>query len=87
MKHLQIIYRFLELPTIQVGVYLEVQRAVCEAVRDLCKKINQLLLLQTLYETKTCDNLLEPDDSNDIICNSPISRIPSYGRLKSFECK
>ncbi|CAH1153732.1 unnamed protein product [Phaedon cochleariae] len=76
--------RFLELPTIQVGVYLEVQRAVCEAVRDLCKKVNQLLLLQTLYETKTCGSLLELDDSSDF-SNSPISRNPSYSRLKSME--
>nr|XP_023016879.1 KICSTOR complex protein SZT2-like [Leptinotarsa decemlineata] len=76
--------RFLELPTIQVRVYLEVQRAMRQAVKDLCKKVNQLLLLQTLYETKICDPLLEPDDNNDI-CNSPISRIPSFSRLKSFE--
>ncbi|CAG9828371.1 unnamed protein product [Diabrotica balteata] len=76
--------RFIELPTVQVRIYLEVQRAVCEAVRDLCKKINQLLLLQTLYETRTCDALLEPDDSNDM-CNSPISRIPSFGRMKSYD--
>ncbi|CAG9855485.1 unnamed protein product [Phyllotreta striolata] len=75
--------RFLELKTIQVEVYLEVQRAVCEAVRDLCKKINQLLLLQTLYDSKSCDPLLEPDDKD--ICNSPISRNPSYRRMKSID--
>ncbi|KAG5885699.1 hypothetical protein JTB14_002313 [Gonioctena quinquepunctata] len=75
--------RFLELSTIQVGVYLEVQRAMREAVKDLCKKVNQLLLLQTLCETKICDVLLEPDDTD--ICNSPISRIPSYSRLKTIE--
>ncbi|XP_056646993.1 KICSTOR complex protein SZT2-like isoform X1 [Diorhabda sublineata] len=76
--------RFMELSTIQVGIYLEVQRTMCEAVRNLCKRINQLLLLQTLYETKNCDPLLEPDDSNDI-CNSPISRNASFARLKSYD--
>ncbi|VEN57127.1 unnamed protein product, partial [Callosobruchus maculatus] len=75
--------RFLELPTYRVGVYIEVQRAVREAVRDLCKRVNQLLLLQSLYDTKSCDALLEPDDCND--CNSPISRNASFARLKALE--
>ncbi|KAJ8945629.1 hypothetical protein NQ314_009160 [Rhamnusium bicolor] len=60
--------------------------AVCEAVRGLCKKVNQLLLLQSLYETKTCDQLLEPDDNcrNDV-CNSPISRNVTYCRLRGMD--
>nr|CAH7745694.1 unnamed protein product [Callosobruchus chinensis] len=57
--------RFVELPTYRVEVYIGVQRAVREAVRDLCKRVNQLLLLQSLYDTKSCDPLLEPDDNND----------------------
>ncbi|XP_018578793.1 KICSTOR complex protein SZT2 isoform X1 [Anoplophora glabripennis] len=78
--------RFLELPTNHVGVYLEIQRDVCEAVRDLCKKVNQLLLLQSLYETRTCDSLLESDDNwHSDVCSSPISRNTSYCRLKSMD--
>ncbi|CAH1982611.1 unnamed protein product [Acanthoscelides obtectus] len=75
--------RFLELPTYRVGVYIEVQRAVRESVRDLCKRVNQLLLLQSLYDTKTCDSLLEPDDCSE--CNSPISRSASFARLKGLD--
>lgn len=71
-----------------MGVYLEVQRDVCEAVRDLCKKVNQLLLLQSLYETRTCDSLLEPDDNwHSDVCTSPMSRNTSYCRLKSMDGK
>lgn len=74
----------MDLPSVHVDNYIKVQRAMCESVKDLCKRVNQLLLLQSLYETKTCDPLLEPDDSNDI-CNSPISRNASFSRLRSLE--
>lgn len=74
----------MDLPSLHVDKYIQVHRAVCESVKDLCKRVNQLLLLQSLYETKTCDPLLEPDDSNDI-CNSPISRNASFTRMRSFE--
>ncbi|KAJ8923504.1 hypothetical protein NQ315_010082 [Exocentrus adspersus] len=78
--------RFLELPTAHVSLYLDIQRDVCEAVRYLCKQVNQLLLLQSLYETRICDSLLEPDDNwHSDICSSPISRNTSYCRLKSMD--
>ncbi|CAH0562057.1 unnamed protein product [Brassicogethes aeneus] len=77
--------RFLEMQTLHVGEYLDKQRAISDAIKALCKKVNQLVLLQNLYESKTCDPLLEPDDSCSETCNSPISRNPSYVRLKSME--
>ncbi|XP_048517774.1 KICSTOR complex protein SZT2 isoform X3 [Dendroctonus ponderosae] len=66
--------RFVELNITQVDAYCEVQRAVCDAVADLCKRVNQLLLLQSLYKSKTCEPLLEPDDfSHTDIQNAKIS--------------
>lgn len=72
-----------------VNDYIKVQKRVSEEVRNLCKKVNQLLLLQSLYETKMCDPLLEPDDScmerQSEVNYSPMSRNTSYSRLKSME--
>lgn len=81
-------FRFLELPTPKVGIYLEVQRAVRDAIRDICKRVNQALLLQTLCENKICDSLLEPDDNfkdwkSEFVSSSP--RTSAYNRLKSVE--
>lgn len=80
--------RFLELPTPKVGIYLEIQRAVRDAIRDLCKRVNQALLLQMLCESKICNSLLEPDDDykdwhSEFISSSP--RASSFNRLKSVE--
>lgn len=81
--------RFLELQTTLVATYIGVQRAVSDAVRDLCKRVNQSLLLQTLYETRTCDHLLEPEDSFKdwhVDGNAPnIIRNSSFSRLKSMD--
>lgn len=83
--------RFLELRTTLVASYLGIQRAVTDAIRDLCKKVNQSLLLQSLYDTRSCDPLLEPEDSfNDWhIDGGPpnIIRSASFSRLKSMEGK
>lgn len=76
----------MDLPSLHVDDYIKIQKGMCESVRNLCKRVNQLLLLQSLYETRTCDPLLEADDSNDI-CSSPISRNASYSRLRSMEGK
>ncbi|XP_008200755.1 KICSTOR complex protein SZT2 isoform X3 [Tribolium castaneum] len=81
--------RFLELAATQVLNYLEVQRMLSDEIRELCKKVNQSLLLQSLYETRICDSLLEPDDNPKdwpaSICSSPISRNSSYHRLRSMD--
>ncbi|RZC33025.1 SZT2-like, partial [Asbolus verrucosus] len=81
--------RFLELTTIHVNAYLEVQRIISDEIRELCKKVNQSLLLQSLDETRICDALLEPDDNpkdwHGNMCSSPMSRNSSYLRLRSME--
>jgi hypothetical protein len=81
--------RFLELATPHVNSYLEVQKLISEEIRELCKRVNQSLLLQSLYETRICDALLEPDDNpkdwHSNVCSSPISRNSSYLRLRSMD--
>lgn len=80
--------RFLELSTGHVLCYSEVQRMLSDEIRELCKRVNQSLLLQSLYETRICDALLEPDDNlKDWHGNisSPISRTSSYLRLRSMD--
>lgn len=83
--------RFLELPTTLVGTYLQVQRAIRDAIRNLCKKVNQSLLLQSLHDTRACDDLLESEESFKSYSNennSPkISRNPSFSRLRSMDGK
>lgn len=79
--------RFLEMQTLHVGLYQDVQRSVSDAIKDLCKRVNQLLLLQNLYDSKICDTLLEPDDNCSEASNSPISRNTSCVRLKSMDGK
>ena len=34
-------------------------------MKNLCKKVNQSLLLNDLYENKSCNRLLEPETSDD----------------------
>ncbi|KAK5639276.1 hypothetical protein RI129_011768 [Pyrocoelia pectoralis] len=81
--------RFLELPTTHVGVYLQVQRSVCDAIRDLCKRVNQSLLLQALNDTRNCHLLLEPDDDFKEWHNNASTPIltgnSSFSRLKSMD--
>ena len=38
---------------------------ISNEVRNLCKKVNQRLLLNDLYENKSCNRLLEPETSDD----------------------
>lgn len=80
--------RFLELSTTHVGIYLEVQRAISDAIREMCKRVNQSLLLQSLHDTRTCDHLLEPDDNYNEWHNdsnlTQLSRNLSYTRLRSM---
>lgn len=78
-------FRFLELQTTLVTRYLAIQKSVSDAVRDLCKRVNQSLLLQSLYETRHCHHLLEPDDA--YTGSQAIIRNSSYSRLKSMDGK
>ncbi|KRT81662.1 hypothetical protein AMK59_5321, partial [Oryctes borbonicus] len=80
--------RYLELPTTHVGMYLKVQRAICDAIRDLCKHVNQYLLLQSLHDSRSCNILLEPDDNftdwqsdTSSTVNKPFSRLKSMDEM------
>ncbi|KAJ3640250.1 hypothetical protein Zmor_003559 [Zophobas morio] len=81
--------RFLELANAHANTYLEVEKILSDEIRELCKRVNQSLLLQSLYETRICDSLLEPDDNSKDwpgnVCSSPISRNSSYIRLRSMD--
>lgn len=80
--------RFLELPTSKVNAYLRVQRKVIYSIKELCKRVNQSLLLQFLHDTRLCDRLLEPEDEKNWHSDNTtptITRNTSYARLKSVE--
>ncbi|KAL1492858.1 hypothetical protein ABEB36_011037 [Hypothenemus hampei] len=83
--------RFTELNTSLVETYSDVQKAVSHSIVDLCKIVNQLLLLQSLYTIKTCDLLLEPDDSpphTDLPTASKstsLTKVIGYDRADSTE--
>ncbi|GJQ67112.1 hypothetical protein Trydic_g21981 [Trypoxylus dichotomus] len=79
--------RYLELQTTHVGMYLEVQRAMCDAIKDLCKHVNQYLLLHSLHDSRSCNILLEPDDSfNDWQNDTSSSTVNKpFSRLKSMD--
>lgn len=57
--------RFLELPLPEVDRYRRVHKTVINQIKALCKRVNQHLLLLNLYDTQTCDPLLEPESSED----------------------
>lgn len=85
-------YRFLELQTSKVDAFLSVHRTVILAIKDLCKKVNQSLLLQYLHDTKMCDRLLEPEDDKKEVWHSDnttptITRNASFVRMRSVDGK
>ncbi|KAF7281911.1 hypothetical protein GWI33_004033 [Rhynchophorus ferrugineus] len=55
--------RFLELATNHVEAYKNIEGEVRGSIFNLCKRVNQLLLLQCMYESQLCNTLLEPDDN------------------------
>ncbi|XP_065351660.1 KICSTOR complex protein SZT2-like isoform X3 [Cloeon dipterum] len=50
---------------------------VMSRIIETCKEVNQFALLQSLHETKTCDDLLEGDAPKDL-WDAPKSRSNSY---------
>lgn len=75
--------------TSKVTTFLNVQKNIVLAIKDLCKRVNQSLLLQYLHDTRMCDRLLEPEDNkNDWHSDSTtptLTRNTSFARLKSVE--
>lgn len=45
--------------------FREVRNQVISSILETCKLVNQMSLLQSLHDTKNCDDLLEPDSSRD----------------------
>lgn len=43
----------------------QIQKLIVSEVRNICKKVNQRLLLKDMHETKICNRLLEPETSNE----------------------
>ncbi|CAG9759252.1 unnamed protein product [Ceutorhynchus assimilis] len=85
LVHMYFHCRFIELNSPHVEVYTDVERTVCDTIGDLCKQVNQLLLLHSLYESKSCDSLLEPDDSHSHI-DTPSARNYSYNKeIKGYD--
>lgn len=71
-----------------MDLYLKVQKSVCDGIKNLCKKVNQILLLQSLYETRTCNPLLEQDDNCNEChsdCLTKRAGDQTFCRLKSVE--
>lgn len=72
-----------------MGLYVAVQRAIIEAIRGMCKRVNQSLLLQSLHDTRTCDYLLEADDNfgewRSETTTIPLVKNLSLTRLKSMD--
>ncbi|KAJ9595165.1 hypothetical protein L9F63_013523, partial [Diploptera punctata] len=50
----------------QEAPYQNVQRNVLAMIKQLCKVVNQTMLLQNLHDTRMCDQLLEPETDEDI---------------------
>lgn len=63
----------------------EVHKSVVSCIKSLCKIVNQTMLLQNLHDTRMCDQLLEPESSEDIWKNPDTSRDSTFSRMKSFD--
>lgn len=77
--------KFLELQTTKVNSYIRIHSKIIYSVKDLCKRVNQSLLLQSLHDTRNCDRLLEPEDDRKELLMMPIARNSSYSKFKSDE--
>nr|CAD7568425.1 unnamed protein product [Timema californicum] len=66
--------------------YLAVQNSIVVCIKDLCKLVNQTLLLQSLHDYRMCEPLLEPESSEDswqVVVAMSLDH--NYTRLKSVD--
>nr|CAD7456856.1 unnamed protein product [Timema tahoe] len=66
--------------------YLAVQKSIVVCIKDLCKLVNQTLLLQSLHDSRICEPLLEPESSEDswqVVVAMSLDH--NYTRLKSVD--
>ncbi|XP_053983197.1 KICSTOR complex protein SZT2-like [Hylaeus volcanicus] len=57
--------RFLEIPSVEVDSYWHTQKTLISKIKSTCRRVNQYLLLQNLYKTSKCSELLETETSED----------------------
>lgn len=60
-----LLYRFLELETSEVKLYSLVQKKVVNSIKALCKTVNQKMLLNNLHDTRICNQLIEPESTEE----------------------
>ena len=44
----------------------QTQKLIVSEVRNICHKVNQSLLLNDLFENKSCNRLLEPESNEEV---------------------
>lgn len=59
-------FRFLELETKEAKLYSLVYKNIVSSIKIVCKTVNQKMLLQSLHDTRMCNQLLEPESTEDI---------------------
>ncbi|XP_054706833.1 LOW QUALITY PROTEIN: KICSTOR complex protein SZT2-like [Uloborus diversus] len=64
----------------------EILNEVVAIIENICKEVNQVLLLQNLYETRMCNRLLVPEGSEDLWKDKDLSFHPAIiGEDPDFE--
>lgn len=88
-----LLYRFLELETSEVKLYSLVQKKVVNSIKALCKTVNQKMLLNNLHDTRICNQLIEPESTEEkwkgtFSSSQPQIGSPEKGKvLLIFLCK
>lgn len=77
-------FRFLEIKKKEIDDYVIVRESVISNIKNLCKVVNQKMLLDSLHETRICDQLLVPDPQQGMF---PCTYMGANQELKSlFTC-
>lgn len=69
----------------EAGEWRSVQSEVVRSIRSLVKLVNQTLLLQDLHNTRMCNDLLEPEVSDDIWRHEDTKGRGVYGRCLELQ--
>jgi len=57
----ELLIRFLTSPNLSRDTYVAIKAQVVDAIKKLNDRVNQLCLLNSLHDTRTCNVLLVPD--------------------------
>ncbi len=52
--------------TVSMAERSQIFATVKDGIQQVCKRVNQLLLLKDMYDTKVCSSLLVPEDENNL---------------------